>query len=58
MPVTQEVLSDALGLSIVHVNRTMQQLKRDRLIEVKSGQVAVLDQRRLETIADYGSHDE
>ena len=58
MPLTQEVLSDALGLSIVHVNRTMQQLKRDRLIEVKSGQVAVLDQRRLETIADYGSHDE
>jgi CRP-like cAMP-binding protein len=58
MPLTQEVLSDALGLSIVHLNRTLQQLKRDGLIEIKSGQVAVLDPRRLETIADYGSHDD
>lgn len=58
MPLTQEVLSDALGLSIVHLNRTVQQLKRDGLIEMKSGQVAILDHRRLETIADYGSHDD
>jgi CRP-like cAMP-binding protein len=58
MPLTQEVLSDVLGLSIVHVNRTLQQLKRDGLIEMKSGWVCVLDARRLETIADYGSHDD
>jgi CRP-like cAMP-binding protein len=58
MPLTQEVLSDALGLSIVHVNRTLQQLKREGLIEAKGGQATILDQRRLENIADYGSHDE
>lgn len=58
MPLTQEVLSDALGLSIVHLNRTVQQLKRDGLIEMKSGRVSILDNRRLETIADYGSHDD
>ena len=29
MPLTQEVLADALGLSIVHVNRTLQQIRRD-----------------------------
>lgn len=58
MPLTQEVLSDALGLSIVHLNRTVQQLKRDGLIEIKCGRVSILDNRRLETIADYGSHDD
>src|SRR5262245_56361583 len=34
---------DALGLSTVHVNRTLQQLRADRLIEFKSTVVRVLD---------------
>jgi hypothetical protein len=33
LPLTQEVLADVLGLSIVHVNRTLQQLRRERLID-------------------------
>lgn len=41
LPLTQETLADALGLSIVHVNRTVQQLRRDGLIELRSG-IAVL----------------
>jgi len=32
MPLTQEVLSDCLDLSIVHVNRTLQQIRRDGLL--------------------------
>ena len=39
MPLTQEVLAEALGLSIVHVNRTLQQLRRAGLVEVRGGQV-------------------
>lgn len=38
MPLTQETIADILGLSIIHVNRTLQRLRRDRLFEVLSGQ--------------------
>jgi len=53
MPLTQEVLADVLGLSIVHVNRTLQQLRRDRLIELSGAHVVMLDLPRLTVIADY-----
>jgi CRP-like cAMP-binding protein len=53
MPLTQEVLADVLGLSVVHVNRTLQQLRRERLIEVTGSQVALLDAGQLAVLADY-----
>ncbi|WP_232318656.1 Crp/Fnr family transcriptional regulator [Sphingomonas sp. TDK1] len=37
MPLTQEVLADALGLTSVHVNRTLQAMRRDNVIEWRSG---------------------
>jgi len=53
MPFTQEVLSDALGLSTVHTNRTLQQLRRERLIETHMPVVQLLDLNLLAEIADY-----
>jgi len=53
MPLTQEVLADFLGLSIVHVNRTLQQLRRDRMIELSGSHVVMLDVPQLTVIADY-----
>ena len=53
VPFTQEVLSDALGLSTVHTNRTLQQLRRERLVETQSTMVKLLDTKLLEEIADY-----
>ena len=53
MPLTQELLGDTLGLSLVHVNRTLSQLKRIGLIKVASGSVTVLDADALATIADF-----
>ena len=53
MPFTQEVLSDALGLSTVHTNRTLQQLRRERLIETHMPTVQLLDLHLLAEIADY-----
>jgi CRP-like cAMP-binding protein len=53
LPLTQELLADTLGLSIVHVNRTLQQLRRDGLIELRSGVAALLDRDMLVSIADY-----
>jgi CRP-like cAMP-binding protein len=52
-PLTQEMIADGLGLSIVHVNRTMQQLRRDRLIEIKDGFVILPDVQRLNAVADF-----
>jgi CRP-like cAMP-binding protein len=53
LPLTQEILADALGLSIVHVNRTLQQLRRDKLIEWRSGVAVLLQRETLAKVADY-----
>ncbi|MGH6871952.1 MAG: Crp/Fnr family transcriptional regulator [Rhizomicrobium sp.] len=53
LPLTQEMLADALGLSIVHLNRTLQQLRREGLIAFKSGVMRLLQPERLAEIADF-----
>jgi CRP-like cAMP-binding protein len=53
LPLTQEILADALGLSIVHVNRTLQQLRRERLIELRSGVAILLQPDLLASVSDY-----
>ncbi|WP_242098490.1 Crp/Fnr family transcriptional regulator [Sphingomonas sp. CROZ-RG-20F-R02-07] len=52
MPLTQETLGDLLGLSLVHVNRIMAQLKRDSLIRIRSGVAIVEDFTALALLAD------
>jgi CRP-like cAMP-binding protein len=51
LPLTQEVLADAVGLSTVHMNRTMQQLRREGLIKTSEGCITVLDETRLAAVA-------
>ncbi|MFZ5672604.1 MAG: Crp/Fnr family transcriptional regulator [Pseudomonadota bacterium] len=53
MPLTQEMLADTLGLSIVHVNRTLQALRREQLIEQRSALVTLKDRARLMAISEY-----
>jgi CRP-like cAMP-binding protein len=53
MPLTQEMLADAIGLSIVHVNRILQQLRREHLLDLHGGRARLLDRAALDTIADY-----
>lgn len=47
LPLTQEHLADALGLSIVHVNRTLRELRAQRLLDVRFGCVTILEPDRL-----------
>lgn len=47
LPMTQEHLADALGLTAVHLNRVMQQLRGDGLIVTASRSVTVPDMARL-----------
>jgi CRP-like cAMP-binding protein len=51
MPLTQEVLGDVLGLSTVHINRTLQQLRHDRLLRTTSGRWEILDMAQMVEVA-------
>jgi CRP-like cAMP-binding protein len=53
LPVTQEMFADALGLSIVHINRTLQQLRREGLISLRAGTVTLHNRHRLDALACY-----
>ncbi|MBX9934154.1 MAG: Crp/Fnr family transcriptional regulator [Methylobacterium sp.] len=53
MRVTQSELADVLGLSYVHVNRVLQELRRGGLIRMSGGVLAILDVARLEQMADF-----
>jgi CRP-like cAMP-binding protein len=55
MPLTQEVLADATGLSVVHVNRVLQQLRRERIIDLRSGVVSLLQPDAMVAVSDYAS---
>ena len=52
-PLTQNDLADATGLTAVHVNRTLQELRRDGLIELDRKQLQILDLDRLSDVAMF-----
>jgi CRP-like cAMP-binding protein len=43
LPLTQEVMADALGLSVVHFNRVLRQLRAAGLLEIRGGMAEVRD---------------
>ena len=47
LPITQEDLGDTLGLSAVHVNRTLQALRAANLVILNKGHVVIVDPDRL-----------
>ena len=51
-PMTQQELADALGLSMVHVNRTLQKLRAAGLILVRP-RIRILKLRELRELADF-----
>jgi CRP-like cAMP-binding protein len=53
LPVTQTELADATGLSTVHVNRTLQSLRKQKLIHWKDSQLEVLDWAGLQHAGDF-----
>src|SRR5215213_733852 len=52
-PLTQAELGDALGISTVHANRTLQELRGDGLITLRNGSVPVLDWDRLRQAGEF-----
>jgi CRP-like cAMP-binding protein len=53
MPLTQEVLADALGLTSVHINRTLQSMRRDGVVDLRSGTARLPDLQQLADLVDY-----
>ena len=53
LPLTQETLADICGLSVVHVNRTLQELRRQDLVRLERGVVRLPDLAALARLADY-----
>lgn len=43
LPLTQEMLADALGLTPVHINRTLQAMRRDNQVTWKQGRFTLRD---------------
>jgi len=52
-PLSQYMLADALGLSAVHINRVLRQLREEGLLTFRSGQVIFDDFERLVEVADF-----
>jgi CRP-like cAMP-binding protein len=53
MPLTQELIGGALGLTTVHVNRTFRSLREDKLISIDGKCVTILDFDALSLLSDF-----
>jgi CRP-like cAMP-binding protein len=51
LPLTQHQMADHLGLTLVHVNRTLRRLREERIVIVDRGVVIILDLNRLREVA-------
>jgi CRP-like cAMP-binding protein len=52
-PVTQTMLADATGLSTVHVNRSIQSLRRDELLKFEQGKAQIPNWKALVNVAGF-----
>jgi CRP-like cAMP-binding protein len=53
MPLTQELIGDAIGLTTVHVNRTLRSLRDDKLIALDGKRVTILDFEAMCLLSDF-----
>ena len=53
LPMTQEQLGDALGLTSVHINRVLKELERGGLIRRRKREVTIIDWHRLRRATNF-----
>ena len=56
LPLTQEELGDALGLSPVHVNRVLQRMRGEELISLAKGMLTIHDYEKLEKASGFDAN--
>ncbi len=52
-PLSQYMLADALGISAVHVNRVLRELREEGLLTFQKGKVTIHDFEKLVDVADF-----
>lgn len=53
LPLTQQELGECLGLTSVHVNRTLQEMRRRNLITLENRKLTILDLQALRSVGDF-----
>jgi CRP-like cAMP-binding protein len=53
LPISQAELGDALGITTVHVNRVLQQMRADGLIVTKGTRLTIPDWGRLKEVGEF-----
>jgi CRP-like cAMP-binding protein len=53
LPLTQVELGECLGLTSVHVNRTLQEIRRRRLVDFQGGRLTIHDLDALKGVAEF-----
>jgi CRP-like cAMP-binding protein len=53
LPITQTDLGDATGLTNIHVNRTLRQLRTEGVVQMRAGIVLIHDWNRLVSVGDF-----
>src|SRR6202012_1031024 len=53
MPLTQEQIAEALGITSVHANRVIRQLREDGVVDLHRGRATVLDEGKFLELADF-----
>ncbi len=53
LPITQTLLADSLGLSVVHVNRVFHELKEEKLVDSPNSGIQLLDIEGLKKVACF-----
>lgn len=56
LPLTQADLADAAGLTPVHVNRMLKQLRDEGLLTFRNGEVVIHEWDRLQRVAEFNSN--
>ena len=52
-PICQEEIADAVGLTTVHVNRTLKEMRGEGLIECAARRLVINDEEKLAEIANF-----
>jgi CRP-like cAMP-binding protein len=53
MPLTQEQIAEALGITPVHANRIIRQLREAKIVDISRGRVVVLNEAKLAQLAQF-----
>jgi len=53
LPLTQSQLGDVLGVTPVHLNRSLQALRQDELVAMNAREVRIIDREGLEHVAEF-----